>query len=117
MVFIEEFLFQVVFGIVEELLNDEIVLVFFEYRVNVIKNEFIILYNFSFIVIDVLGNYIFVEFFDFCNLFKDNLFQKKVFEIIVFLLGYNNDMFCRKILVVVVVFFIIVEEWMVKFGF
>lgn len=113
----EESLLQVVPGIAEESLNDETVLVFLEHRVNVTKNESIILYNFSSIAIDVLGNYTFAELPDLCNLPKDNLFQKKAFEIIVSLLGHNNDMSCRKISAVAAASSITVEEWTAKFGF
>ena len=115
----EKSLLQVVseVGITAESLNDETVLAYIKHRVNVTKNETIILYNFSSIAIDVLGNYTFAELPDLCDLPKDNLFQKKAFEIIVSLLGHNNDMSCRKISAVAAASSITVEEWTAKFGF
>ena len=110
---------QVVSEIGEEVesLNDETVLAFIEHRVNVTKDEVVILYNFSSIAIDVLSNYTFAELPGLCGLSKDDLFEKKPFEIIVSLLGYNNDMPCTKISAVAAASSITVEEWTTKFGF
>ncbi|XP_068749214.1 LOW QUALITY PROTEIN: uncharacterized protein [Montipora capricornis] len=114
---------QVVSEIGEEVesLNGETVLAFIEHRVNVTKDEVVILYNFSPIAIDVLSNYTFAELPGLCEWPKDNLFQKKAFEIIVSLLGYNNnnnnnDISCRKISTVAAASSITVEEWATKFG-
>ncbi|XP_068670511.1 uncharacterized protein [Montipora foliosa] len=103
-------------GITAESLNDETVLAYIKHRVNVSKDEIVVLYNFSSIAIDVLSNYTFAELPGLCGLPKDNFFQKKAFEIIVSLLGYNNDMSCRKISAVAAASSISVDEWTAKFG-
>ncbi|XP_068716240.1 uncharacterized protein [Montipora foliosa] len=103
-------------GIAVSSLNDETVLAFIEHRVNVTKDEVVILYNFSSIAIDVLSNYTFAELPSLCGLSKDSLFQKKPFDIIVSLLGYNNDTSCTNISAVAAASSITVEEWTSKFG-
>ncbi|XP_068669894.1 uncharacterized protein [Montipora foliosa] len=114
----EKSLLQVVseVGITAESLNDETVLAYITHRVNVSKDEIVVLYNFSSIAIDVLSNYTFAELPGLCEWPKDNLFQKKAFEIIVSLLGFNNDLSCRKISAVAAASSISVDEWTTKFG-
>ncbi|XP_068718781.1 uncharacterized protein [Montipora capricornis] len=103
-------------GVAVSSLNDETVLAFIEHRVNVTKDEVVILYNFSSMAIDVLSNYTFEELPSLCGLSKDSLFQKKPFDIIVSLLGYNNDTSCTKVSAVAAASSITVEEWTTKFG-
>ena len=105
-------------GVAVSSLNDETVLAFIEHRINVTKDEVVILYNFSSIAIDVLSNYTFAELPSLCgsSLSKDKLFQKKPFDIIESLLGYNNGMSCTKISAVAAASSITVDEWATKFG-
>ena len=103
-------------GAAVDSLNDETVLAFIEHRVNVTKDEVVILYNFSSIAIDVLSNYTFAELPSLCDFPKDKLFEKKPFEVIVSLLGYNNDTSCTKISAVAAASSITVDEWTTKFG-
>ena len=103
-------------GIASDSLNDVTVLVFTEDRVNVTKSELLLLYNFSFIAIDVLSNYTFGELPDFCGVSKEIIFNKTPLGIIVSLLGHDNDTSCEKIARVAAASSITVNELAVKFG-
>ena len=104
-------------GIISNSLDDVTILKFFEARINVTKSEVLLLYSYSSIGIDVLGNYTFVELPGFCELSKGDLFNKRPHEIIVSLLGHDNDMSCRKIALVVAASSITVNELASKFSF
>ena len=112
-------------GITNDSLDDVTVLDFVEGRINVTKSkmlisvtksEMLLLYNFSSIAFDVLGNYTFVEIPDFCGLSKWDLFKNRPYQIIVSLLGHNNDMSCRKIALVAAASAITVNELAAKFS-
>ena len=103
-------------GIARDSLNDATVLVFTEDRVNVTKSELLLLYNFSSIAIDVLSNYTFGELPVLCGVSKEILFNKTLNEIIVSLLGHDNDMSCKKIARVAAASSITVNELAVKFS-
>ncbi|KAJ7382779.1 hypothetical protein OS493_032737, partial [Desmophyllum pertusum] len=51
--------------------------------------------------IEVAGPYTFKELPGYCDISKDDLFNKQPHKIIVSLLGHNGDMTCRKIALVV----------------
>ena len=103
--------------IASDSLNDVTVLVFTEDRINVTKSELLLLYNFSSIAIDVLSNYTFGELPDLCGVSKEILFNKTTLEIIVSLLGHDNDMSCEKIARVAAASSITVNELARKFSF
>ena len=103
-------------GIASDSLNDVTVLVFTEDKINVTKSELLLMYNFSSIAIDVLSNYTFGELSDLCGVSKEILFNKTPLEIIVSLLGHNNDMSCGKIARVAAASSITVNELAVKFS-
>ena len=98
-------------------LNDVTVLVFTKDRINVSKSELLLLYNFSSIAVDVLSNYTFEELPGLCGVSKESLFNKTPLEIIVSLLGHDNDMSCAKIAAVAAATSITVNELAVKFNF
>ena len=104
-------------GIASDSLNDVTVLVFTEDRVNVTKSELLLLYNFSSIAINVLSNYAFGELPELCGVSKEILFNKTPLEIIVSLLGHDNDMSCEKIARVAAASSITVNELAGKFSF
>jgi len=89
-------------GVTDDSLDDVTVLEFIDHESKIIvtKSEMLLLYNFSSVAFDVLGNYTFVEIPGFCGLFKSDLFNKTLYEIVVSLLGHGNDMSCRKIALV-----------------
>ena len=103
-------------GITGDSLDDINVLDFIEGRINVTKSEMLLLYNFSSIAFDVLRNYTFVEIPDFCGTSKSDLFNKRPYQVIVSLLGHDNDMSCRKIALVAAVSAITVNELAAKFS-
>ena len=104
-------------GIAIDHLNDVTVLEFTEDRMNVTKSELLLLYNFSSIAIDVLSNYTFGELPGRCGMSKEILFNKRPYEIIVSLLGHDNDMSCEKIARVAAASSITVNELARKFSF
>ena len=112
-------------GITNDSLDDVTVLDFVEGRItvtkskmliSVTKSEMLLLYNFSSIAFDVLGNYTFVEIPDFCGLSKWDLFKETPYQIIVSLLGHDNNMSCRKIALVAAASSITVNELAAKFS-
>jgi len=103
-------------GITEDSLDDETVLDFIEDRINVTKSEMLLLYNFSSITFDVLGNYTFKGIPDFCGLSKSDLFNKRPYQIILSLMGHDNDMSCRKIALLAAATAITVNEVAAKFS-
>ena len=103
-------------GITEDSLDDETVLDFIEDRINVTKSEMLLLYNFSSITFDVLGNYTFKEIPYFCGLSKSDLFTKRPYQSILSLMGHDNDMSCRKIALVAAATAITVNEVAAKFS-
>ena len=105
-------------GITDDSLDDVTVLEFIDHegRINVTKSEMLLLYNFSSAAFDVLGNYTFVEIPGFCGLFKSDLFNKTLYQIVVSLLGHGNDMSCRKIALVSAALAITVNELDTKFN-
>ena len=98
-------------------LNDVTVLVFTKDRINVSKSELLLLYNFSSIAVDVLSNYTFGELPVICGASKEILFNKTPLEIIVSLLGHDNDMSCTKIAAVAAASSITVNDLADKFNF
>ena len=103
-------------GITEDSLDDETVLDFIEDRINVTKSEMLLLYNFSSIAFDVLGNYTFKEIPYFCGLSKSDLFKKRPYQSILSLMGHDNDTSCRKIALVAAATAIAVNEVAAKFS-
>ena len=104
-------------GITCDSLDDVTVLEFVEGRINVTKSQMLLLFNYNSVGIDVLGNYTFKELPGFCQLPKADLCNKRPQEIIVSLLGHNNDMTCRKIASVAAASNITVNELATKFSF
>ena len=104
-------------GITCDSLDDATVLEFIERTINVTKSEMLLLFNYNSIVIDVLGNYTFKELPGFCQLPKVYPCNKRPQQIIVSLLGHNNDMTCRKIASVAAATNITVNELTAKFSF
>ena len=104
-------------GITCDSLDDVTVLEFVAGRINVTKSEMLLLFNYNSIGIDVLGNYTFKELPGFCQLPKGYPCSKRPQQIIVSLLGHNNDMTCRKIASVAAAANITVDELADKFNF
>ena len=104
-------------GITCDSLGDVTVLEFVAGRINVTKSEMLLLFNYNSIGIDVLGNYTFKELPGFCQLQKGDLCNKRPQQVIVSLLGHNNDMTCRKIASVAAATNITVNELAAKFNF
>ena len=104
-------------GITCDSLDDVTVLEFVARRINVTKSEMLLLFNYNSIGIDVLGNFTFKELTGFCQLPKGDLCNKRPQQIIVFLLGHNNDMTCRKIASVAAATNMTVDELAAKFSF
>ena len=104
-------------GITMKSLQDVTVLEFIENRINLTKSDILLLYNFSSDGIEVLENYTFMELPIYCELSKDDIFNKLPHEITVSMLGHNGDMSCRKIALVVAAATKTVDELAMKFNF
>ncbi|KAJ7325378.1 hypothetical protein OS493_029930 [Desmophyllum pertusum] len=104
-------------GITSASLQDVTVLKFIQERINLTNSELLLLYNFSSTGIEVAGPYTFKELPGYCDISKDDLFNKRPHKIIVSLLGHNGDMTCRKIALVVAAATITVNQLSAKFNF
>ena len=104
-------------GITVKSLLDVTVLDFIDNRINLTKSDLVLLYNFSSVGIGVLENYTFMELPLYCELSKDDIFNKLPHELTVSMLGHNDDMTCRKIALVVTAATKTVEELATKFNF
>ena len=103
-------------GVKREIVEEVTILIFIENRINLTKSELLLLYNFSSTGIEVLGNYTFKELPEYCELSKEDLYNKRPHDIVVSLLGHNNDVKCRKIALLVAAATISVDELATKFS-
>ena len=103
-------------GVTIESLQDVTVLEFIESRINLTKSDLLLLYNFSSVGIEVLGNYTFMELPVYCNVPNDDLYNKLPHTITVSMLGHDDDMTCRKVALVVAAATKTVDELATKFS-
>ena len=89
---------------------------FIEEKINISISEVLLLYNYSSIGIDVLGNYSILETRGFCNLSEGNFLSKRPQDLIESLLGVDNEMSCRKIALVVATSTLTVDDLASKFS-
>ena len=113
-----ETLLQIVtaIGITSGSLDEVTFLEFIEERINITVSEVLLLYNYSSIGIDVLGNYTILETRGFCNLSEGNFLGKRPQDFIESLLGLDNEMSCRKIALVVAASTLTVNDLAAKFS-
>ena len=103
-------------GITSGSLDEVTFLEFIEERINITISEVLLLYNYSSIGIDVLGNYTILETRGFCNLSEGNFLGKRPRDFIESLLGLDNEMSCRKIALVVAASTLTVNDLAAKFS-
>ena len=89
---------------------------FIEEKINISISEVLLLYNYSSIGIDVLGNYTILETRGFCNFSEGNFLSKRPQDLIESLLGVDNEMSCRKIALVVAASTLTVNDLAAKFS-
>ena len=104
-------------GITMKSLKDVTVLDFIENRINLTRLDILLLYNFSSVGIEVLENYTFVELPLYCELSKDDIFNKVPHDLTVSMLGHNGDMTCTKIALIVAAATKTVDQVATKFNF
>lgn len=103
-------------GITSGSLDEVTFLELIEERINITISEVLLLYNYSSIGIDVLGNYTILETRGFCNLSEGNFLGKRPRDFIESLLGLDNEMSCRKIALVVAASTLTVNDLAAKFS-
>ena len=103
-------------GITSGSIDEVTFLKFIEEKINISISEVLLLYNYSSIGIDVLGNYTILETRGFCNLSEGNFLSKRPQDLIESLLGVDNEMSCRKIALVVAASTLTVNDLASKFS-
>lgn len=104
-------------GLSKEPLGEMTILDFTENKINLTKSELLLLYNFSSIGIEALGNYTFNEVSQYCQISENNIYNKRPHDIVVSLLGHNNDMTCPKVASLVAAAITTVDELAAKSNF